>query len=289
MNLKHVLVGVGALALSVGVVSASSHLLEPFTQTELDTNWEADRAFPTDGVTSVSDFGRDDVARIGIDSSETAPGTFQRTEGIKTVGDQNFGTEVQVDLYVDSDWQDSAVRSGFWVVGDNDTTATGSAARDNWFGIIEYVNLEPADSGDSAADDHQGWRFWDSTNGWTEVAHPVTYDEWATLKIVLDTDAQEYHYFINDDQIGTGPAGEHFIREIFLNSYNYGLDSYPNLNSDSYAAHWHVGVEAQTPTSKDDCKKGGWMNLVDEDGNQFKNQGQCVSSVATQGAPGRNR
>jgi hypothetical protein len=33
-------------------------------------------------------------------------------------------------------------------------------------------------------------------------------------------------------------------------------------------------------TDKNQCKKGGWMTLKDADGNSFKNQGQCVSSVS---------
>jgi hypothetical protein len=40
---------------------------------------------------------------------------------------------------------------------------------------------------------------------------------------------------------------------------------------------------AQVPTSKDDCKNGGWQTLVDNHGNGFKNQGDCVSYVATKG------
>ena len=36
-------------------------------------------------------------------------------------------------------------------------------------------------------------------------------------------------------------------------------------------------------TTKDQCKNGGWMGLTDADGNSFKNQGDCVSYVATQG------
>jgi len=32
-------------------------------------------------------------------------------------------------------------------------------------------------------------------------------------------------------------------------------------------------------TDKDQCKNGGWMNLVDANGNPFKNQGQCVAST----------
>jgi hypothetical protein len=31
------------------------------------------------------------------------------------------------------------------------------------------------------------------------------------------------------------------------------------------------------PTSKDECKEGGFANLTDADGNAFRNQGQCVS------------
>jgi hypothetical protein len=37
------------------------------------------------------------------------------------------------------------------------------------------------------------------------------------------------------------------------------------------------------PTSKDDCKNDGWENLTDRNGTSFKNQGDCVSYVATGG------
>ena len=37
------------------------------------------------------------------------------------------------------------------------------------------------------------------------------------------------------------------------------------------------------PTSKDQCKNGGWPNYVDSNGTRFKNQGDCVSFVATGG------
>lgn len=276
--MKKIIIGLAGLGFVfslafLGQVSASNHFVTPdiFTQTELDTNWEADRAFPTDGLTSVSAFDRNEVARIGIDSSNTASGTFQRTEGIKTVGNQNFGTAVEVDLYIDEDWQNKAVRSGFWVVGDN-----GSGNRDNWFGIVEFVNLEPSTSGDSAQGDHEGWRIWDSANGWTNLSTAVTYGEWATLGIELDTTEQEYNFYINGNLVGSGPAGENFIRELFLNSYNYGLDQFPTLGNDSYAAHWHVGLtEPEDPTVKEQCMDGAWESFG------FKNQGQCIRFVET--------
>jgi hypothetical protein len=41
--------------------------------------------------------------------------------------------------------------------------------------------------------------------------------------------------------------------------------------------------EVPVATTKDQCKNGGWMNLADNNGNSFKNQGDCVSFVASQG------
>ena len=37
------------------------------------------------------------------------------------------------------------------------------------------------------------------------------------------------------------------------------------------------------PTSKDQCKNGGWQTYADANGTPFKNQGDCVSYVATHG------
>lgn len=39
--------------------------------------------------------------------------------------------------------------------------------------------------------------------------------------------------------------------------------------------------EPQTPTSKDDCKNGGWQNLQRSDFSTFKNQGDCIQYVNT--------
>ncbi len=42
-------------------------------------------------------------------------------------------------------------------------------------------------------------------------------------------------------------------------------------------------VTPLAPTSKNQCKDGGWQNLTDNNGTPFKNQGDCVSYVATGG------
>jgi hypothetical protein len=259
---------------TLAVEGLSNHfvMLNPFTQTELDNNWEADRQFPTDGVTSVSGFGRDNVAQLGINSSLTAPGTFQRTEGIKTVGVGNFGDALQIDLYIDPDWETKAVRAGLWVVDDD-----GSGER-NTFGIIEFVNNESCEetecSNQSNITNHEGFRIWDNAAGWKEnLETDFEYGEWVTLGIELDTSEEQYVYYINGEEVGTAVSGSTFIREVFLNSYNYGQDNFPNLSSESYAANWHVGI--LNPETKNDCKKGGWQEYG------FKNQGQCIRFVNT--------
>jgi hypothetical protein len=49
----------------------------------------------------------------------------------------------------------------------------------------------------------------------------------------------------------------------------------------SHASVWHLGYAAsRTPTTKDDCKNGGWRDVRDDGGDPFKNQGDCVSWVA---------
>ena len=42
------------------------------------------------------------------------------------------------------------------------------------------------------------------------------------------------------------------------------------------------GGTGGVPASKDDCKNNGWQNLVrDDKTTRFKNQGDCVSYIAT--------
>ncbi len=255
-----------------------------FTADELTNNWEADRFFPTGGVISVNSFGRNNVARIGIDSNQTQDGTFQRTEGIKTKGVQNFGNEVKVDLYLDQAWEDTVVRAGLWVVGDN-----GSGARDQKFGIIEFVNNEPCSLSDCSNQgnivDHVGFRVYDSSIGWKEnLTTAFTYNKWVTLGIKLDTTSSLYRYSINGVEVATASAGNNFIREVFLNSYNYGKDDFPNLNSNSYSVHWNGGPVVLA--NKDQCKGDGWKTSQSP---VFKNQGDCVSYFASNGKAKGNR
>jgi choice-of-anchor C domain-containing protein len=44
----------------------------------------------------------------------------------------------------------------------------------------------------------------------------------------------------------------------------------------------NVSVSESVP-EKNDCKNGGWESMIDNQGNSFKNQGDCVSYFATKG------
>lgn len=46
----------------------------------------------------------------------------------------------------------------------------------------------------------------------------------------------------------------------------------------------YASLSPSVPGNAQDCKDGGWMELTDEDGEPFKNQGQCVKHA--QGAGG---
>jgi hypothetical protein len=43
----------------------------------------------------------------------------------------------------------------------------------------------------------------------------------------------------------------------------------------------HLGERVSDRTAKDDCKKGGWMELERADGSSFKNQGDCIQYMNT--------
>ena len=250
-----------------------SSTLDPFTQTELDDNWAPDRQAPSGGVLSVDQFGRTNVAQIGIVSSEanTIAGGYYLTEGIKSPfgpadnfdNGANYGESVQIDLYVDPAWQDNSVRAGFWTIGDDGA----GEANLGFFGIVEFANVEGV---------HEGWRAWDSSAGWNLLETDFAYGEWVTLTIELDPDADEFIYYIDGEMVGAGAAGAEstFIRNLILNHKNFGSETgLTDLDNKDYAAHWHAGVV--NPQTKNECKKGGWESFG------FKNQGQCIRFVNT--------
>jgi hypothetical protein len=68
-------------------------------------------------------------------------------------------------------------------------------------------------------------------------------------------------------------------REIVL----FGGGSFPGADRGNFNDTWvfEVPSSRRVPRTKDDCKGGGWTDLVRADGTAFKNQGACVSYVNT--------
>ncbi|MFT4309643.1 MAG: hypothetical protein ACMXYL_04095 [Candidatus Woesearchaeota archaeon] len=236
------------------VTSVSAALLQPFTQEELDDNWVADRQYPSGGVDSVSFAGRDNVARIGVIAEEQASDSFRHFEGIKKVED--FGTHVQADLYVPSEWQDAdVVNVGFWA-SDDPITA---------YPLIVYRNSAAVDA---------GFYTWDGVGGYDYTGLPVNYDDWNTLAISLDTANGIANYFINGDAAGSIAATGDNIGQVFLNHYNDGVRD--------YYAYWHIGLVELPPARAAPAVASDLLNEADISNRygQGRNGGNHISDVA---------
>jgi len=81
------------------------------------------------------------------------------------------------------------------------------------------------------------------------------------------------------------------VKYVKIDQNGHDIHSdYPTLGFDLDAVvALNLGDESDiepsptVPTNKNECKKGGWMTLVDSNGRGFKNQGDCVSFVSTGG------
>jgi hypothetical protein len=87
----------------------------------------------------------------------------------------------------------------------------------------------------------------------------------------------------NVDQ-GADPNQLVFIADNLANTSAAGaaLESFTVLRTARFGEVLRgVSFAPAVPLTKDDCKDGGWQNLVRADGSSFKNQGSCVSYVNT--------
>ncbi|MEX2672118.1 MAG: hypothetical protein WD294_08430 [Phycisphaeraceae bacterium] len=142
--------------------------------------WYKDRYAPQ--VFESEFFDGDDRLKLGLreagqDGQRGAQnGGFYNYQGRKFDTPYNtVDTSVSVDLYVDSGWNDG-VRAGLWA-----TAANGNLT----FPILEYATDEEvgeAGSGDRVAN---GFRWWQSGEGWTEIESNVDADQWYRLTIGL--------------------------------------------------------------------------------------------------------
>lgn len=98
----------------------------------------------------------------------------------------------------------------------------------------------------------------------------------------VDTGGVSTNYVYNTATEGTTRADMRWSEESLVFTATAAMTpvTFTSLIAGFYGpALDNVRVEQILPTSKDDCKKGGWEYY-----GVFKNQGDCVSYVATEGA-----
>jgi hypothetical protein len=91
--------------------------------------------------------------------------------------------------------------------------------------------------------------------------------------------------------IGSGPTTVYGPGELLLagndtppsSGVNCGFSAPNGCYADNSGSVTAVITFNNVPTNKDQCKNGGWQSLNDANGTKFKNQGDCVSYVATGG------
>ena len=71
-------------------------------------------------------------------------------------------------------------------------------------------------------------------------------------------------------------SGEPTTGQDVMISSTSTIDGQPGRN-------YSMNATSVAPTTKDQCKQGGWQAYTDSNGTPFKNQGDCVSFVATGG------
>ena len=118
------------------------------------------------------------------------------------------------------------------------------------------------------------WQSWDAYNGGNGV--------WWSTRTIPGVCA--FNCFVQwSDIVAANPGST--VLGILINqgSGNPGIDA--NVDALTFGASgnattWNFEPLTGPPTSKDQCKNGGWQDF---DNPTFKNQGDCVSYVATHG------
>jgi len=232
-----------AIALvSVSTAQAASTFNSATVYTADQANvWTVDRHLPEGWTGGLEVAGKTDVlsAAIGSTLDGLQQGdNFYRTEG-KKLSLPNGVSAVETQLYIDPAWNKTAVRAGIW--------ATSNATSPEW-GIIEYTTANSYVVGSSATlVSDATFRTWDSNAGsWTPVTISVNPSgEWVTLRTVLAPSG--FSYYINGQFVREVPLASFGnatgIKEVILNSYNYGLEGAPvdeeTFGNRGYTVSWN--------------------------------------------------
>ena len=177
------------------------------------------------------------------------------------------------------------VASGSWTNTPHNVADAEYTSLDNWTTVMDGYDISPYLLGEGAFDLQvdNGFVNWGSYN----TAHSYS------LLYTGTGNPASFRVFDGDSHTGTPEAGWYGDNVGGLTVSIYSCDVPPpppvlgctdntavNYNP---AANQDDGSCVYEPSNKNACRKGGWETLVDADGHHFKNQGDCVSYVATKG------
>jgi len=257
MLVSMVAVGVGGLGGSAVAQGEANNNVTTVGHTAFNqpslTTWAADRTPPSNGYESVDEFeNRSDVLRVGVDDTVTEKqksSVFARTEGIKSESD--FGQEVSVDLYIDSDWETTPVRAGVWPVGNN---ADGEVSA---YPIVEFTTAAESKEIENSPTKYtvggnETFRIYDFVEAkWIELEDvDITYGEWVSISVRLNQSANQWEYYIDGEQVATFADNEStHINSTIFNGYNYGFEEVADdsqLTVDAYDIRWASDADVRS-------------------------------------------
>jgi hypothetical protein len=129
------------------------------------------------------------------------------------------------------------------------------------------------------------WQQWDAVHGcwWSnnDVNNNVGLTQGTGTGTLADYLAEHPNARIVNSSSG---GGVHLVVGFAsaTNQFDGNVDAF-GIATSSFDTTYDFEPNLPTPTSKDQCKSGGWRNYADANGTPFKNQGDCVSYVATGG------
>jgi hypothetical protein len=137
--------------------------------------------------------------------------------------------------------------------------------------------FEPVYNTDQGAVVNDQWQDWDAYNGgdgiwWStrSISGVCAFDCFVTWDDIIAANPEAT--IVGGFGVNQGSGNPGLVASV--DALTIGVDGTSTIyNFDPY----------QVATDKDQCKQGGWQTVTDADGNAFKNQGDCVSYVATGG------
>lgn len=222
-----------------------------------------DRAVPSGGSSFT-----DDLLTLNVDNTNASTsGHFYQTEGLQApIPNSN---SVRAKLYVDSDWQNKSTQAGIWAIAGNTTDSNEIG-----WPILQFV---------SKTDGFTGFRTYNTFNGnWTNTTAFNTngdWNKWYTMEINYNPQTSNIEFYVNNNKVGDYPATDgtdtfNMIHGVIFNNFNNATGDV----ADNYTVKWqNFETGMVTANDKEACKNGGFTTMTDENGDAFKNQGQCIS------------